>query len=179
MKKKKVIKILNKGIELTEICCCYFTYDKNYYCYYPNLVNEKFLVGQEEDDFLLDGYHIRKISQLKRVEIKDDLCNIINKSNGLTKKVEAPNINISSWRSIFNSLKKLNKFIIIEDAINEQFAIGLIKKIGKRKVHFYDFDADGIWQENLLEIPYSSITSVSWGTRYAENWENYLRNCKP
>ena len=69
MKKDEKISIIRTAIEHVDICRCYFQYDPDYFYYYPNAVNDKFILGQEEDDFLLDGYAIRKISHLKKVEI--------------------------------------------------------------------------------------------------------------
>ena len=157
----------------------YISWDEVYFYYYPNAVNDKFLLGQTEDDFLLDGYCIRKVSQLKKVESKDDKCNEINNWIGLTNKIAMPDVDISSWQTIFDSLQKLNKFIIIEDAINEQFAIGIIEKVFKNKLYFKSFDADGIWDDAGLEIPYSQITTVKWASRYADIWQKYLDNHTP
>lgn len=179
MRKQEKLDIIQKAIEKPQICRCYFTYDDVYFYYYPNAVNEKFLLGQEEDDFLLDGYCIRKISQLKKVEIKDDKCNEINYVNGLTQNLAIPDVDITSWQTIFTSLKKLDRFIIIEDAFNEHFAIGIIEKIFKNKLYFKSFDADGIWDEDSLEIPYSTITTVKWACRYADTWQKYLDNHTP
>ena len=174
MKKQEKIDLLQKGILETIICRCYFTYDQNYFYYYPHAVNDKFMLGQEEDDFLLDGYCIRKISHLKKVEIKDDKCNEINKMFGITNQIVNPGIDISSWYSIFKSLSQLDIYIQIEDAFNEQFAIGIIEKVLKDRIYFKPFDADGVWDEDGLEIRYSQITSVQWGTRYAQYWKRYL-----
>ena len=35
-------------------------------------------------------------------------------------------------------------------------------------------DADGIWEEELYEIPYNKITSVSFDTRYVNVFSKYL-----
>ena len=174
MKKQEKINLIQRAIQETVICRCYFVYDQNYFYYYPNAVNEKFFLGQEEDDFLLDGYCIRKISQLKKVEVKDDKCQEINELFGITDQVADPGIDISSWQSIFESLSKLDTYIQIEDAFGELFAIGIIQKVLKDKLYFKHFDADGIWDEADLEIRYSQITSVSWGTRYAQYWKRYM-----
>ena len=174
MKKQEKIDLIQKAIQETEICRCYFTYDPNYFYYYPNAVNDKFIMGQSEEDFSLDGYCIRKISHLKKVEIKDDKCNEINKMFGITDQVIKPDVDISSWRSIFESLSKLDTYIVIEDDFNEQFAIGIIEKVLKDKLYFKPFDADGVWDEVGLEIRYSQITSVLWDTRYAQYWKRYL-----
>lgn len=174
MKKQEKLDVIRQGISDTLICRCYFAYDPSYFYYYPNAVNDKFILGQEEDDFILDGYCIRRISQLTKVEIKDDKCNEINRLFGLTNQIIDPEIDMSSWQSIFESLIRLDTYIEIEDAINEQFAIGVIEKIFKDRLLFRLFDADGIWDDDVWEIRYSQITSVKWGTRYAEHWKRYL-----
>ncbi len=178
MKKQEKLDIIGGAIRETEICRCWFTYDENFYYYYPNAVNDKFMVGQEENDFSLDGYCIRKISQLKKVEIKNDKCNQINQYIGLTKQIAMPAVDITSWKTIFDSLMLQNDFVIIEDEINEQFAIGLIEKTFQNKLYFKPFDADGVWDEAGLEIPYSRITTVKWATRYCQVWQKYLQDQK-
>ncbi|MBO5129500.1 MAG: hypothetical protein J6B95_04040 [Oscillospiraceae bacterium] len=176
MKKQDKLNVIRQAIQRTEICRCWFTYDDNYYHYYPNAVNDKFLLGQEENDFLLDGYCIRKISQLKKVEIKNDKCNEINRQIGLTAQIKMPPVDISDWQSIFNSLMTLKCFVIIENEISGEFAIGIIETTFRNKLHLKPFDADGVWDDAGLEIPYSQITTVKWATRYAEVWQKYLQH---
>ena len=166
---------MEKAIVGTELCRCDFTYCSNSCYYFLNAVNNQFMLGQAEIDFLLDGYCIRKISQLKKVEINDDKRNELNKLYGVTAEVKMPEVDISSWKSIFDSLKALDRFIIIEDEINGQFSIGIIEKVLQNKLYFKQFDANGVWDEENLEIPYSQITTVQWDTRYTNVWERYLR----
>ena len=173
MKRQEKLEVIRRGIENVEICRCYFTFDQWFWYCYPNKVNEKFILGQEEDDFILDGYFIRRIPQLRKVEIKTDKCNEINRMLGIAAQVAVPDVDISSWRSIFESLAKLDEYIIIEDNINRQFAIGEIEKVLKDRLYFRRFDADGIWDENSIEIRYSTITSVEWASRYALGWKQY------
>ena len=77
-----------------------------------------------------------------------------------------------------NKLKEQNKNIIIENEKAEEddysFVIGRIIKATKTKVVMQHFDADGIWEEELYEIPYSKITSVSFDTRYVNVFSKYL-----
>lgn len=174
MKKQEKLDIIGQAILEPAICRCFFTYESGYRYYYPNAVNDKFFLGQEEDDFLLDGYCVRKLSQLKKVEIKDDKCNEINQLFGVADGVRMPEVDISSWQTIFDSLLRLDTYIEIEDAVNEQYAIGVIEKVLKDRVYFRAFDADGVWDEDGLEIRYSQISSVQWDTRYARYWKRYL-----
>ena len=175
MKKQEKLALLERAIANIEICDCYFSYNENYFCYYPNAVNEKFILGQEESDFLLDGYAIRKISHLKKVAITNNKYNEIHKELGTTSQIQNPQMDISSWQNIFHSLKALNEIIIIEDEIHEEFTIGIIQKVLKNKLYFLDFDVDGLWNDYQLEIPYSTITSVQWNTRYINAWKNYFK----
>lgn len=174
MKKQEKLDIIGKAILEPAICRCFFADGSEHWYYYPNAVNDKFFLGQEEDDFLLDGYCIRKISQLKKVEIKDDKCNEINGLLGVTDGIRMPDVDITSWQTIFDSLLRLDTYVEIEDAVNEQYAIGVIEKVFRDKLWFRQFDADGVWEEDCLEIRYSQITSVKWGTRYAEYWKRYF-----
>ncbi len=174
MKKQQKIDLIHKCIIESSLCRCYFTYEPSFFYSYPIAVNDKFILGYEEDDFILDGCFIRKISHLKKVEERTDKCHEINKAFGLTNQLVDPNIDISSWHSIFEALSRLDIFVIIEDHISGQFAIGTIQKALKNKLYFKHFNANGIWYENELIIPYSHITSVEWGCRYAEYWKRYL-----
>ena len=115
---------------------------------------------------------------MKKVEIKNDKCNEINKINVLTENIIMPDVDISTWETIFIDLKKRDKFVIIEDEKNDEFVIGVIEDVLKNKVIFKAFDADGNWEEGTWEIPFSSITTLTWNTRYTNNWEEYLLNKK-
>lgn len=176
MKKQEKLDLIQSAIEKPQLCRCKFSYDDNCSYYYPNAVNEKFLLGQEEDDFLLDGYCIRKISQLKKVEIKNDLYNVIHQRIGLHQKIKLPPVDISDWKSIFDSLMKLDCFVIIENELTGEFAIGIIERTCKNKLYFKSFDAEGTWDDAGWEIPYSQITTVKWATRYTNVWQDYLLN---
>jgi len=174
MKKQEKINILQAGVSGKGMCRCYFCYDPGFFYCYPNEVNDTFLLAQEEDDFILDGYFIRKITHLKKVEMRLDLCHEINECFGITEQIAHPGVDISSWKSIFESLMKKDTYVIIEDCIGGKIAIGVIEKVLKSKLYFKRFNAKGIWDEKIMEIPYSSITGVEWGTRYDVMWKKYL-----
>lgn len=112
---------------------------------------------------------------MKKIEIKADKYNEINKQIGLIEQIKMPPIDISDWKSIFDSLMALGCFIIIENEISGEFAIGIIEKTFRNKLYFKSFDADGVWDDVGMEIPYSQITTVKWATRYADVWQKYLQ----
>ena len=173
MKKQEKLDLIRQAIEKPTLYQYFFTYDLE--CiFYPLAVNDKFILGQKENDFLLDGYHIRKLSQLRKIKALPKKYNELCEAVGLPAQRKDPGIDISSWQSIFEDLQKLDTFVIIKNDFDEDYAIGTIQKVLKNKLHFRGFDAEGHWYEEPIEIPYSSITTVSWNTRYDTVWKQYM-----
>ncbi|MCM1197203.1 MAG: hypothetical protein NC310_09085 [Roseburia sp.] len=172
MKKIDKMNCLNDSKGTYNLCRCYFNYDSYYYYFYIMDCSSKFLFGALEDNFCLDGFQIRKISDLKKIEVKDDLCIKMLEEKNILVDLEAPSIDLSSWKTILESLKSLNILIIIQDEIEGEFYMGYIHKIENSSIHFYRVDADGVWYEG--DIPYSCITSVTFNDRYSKTWQEYL-----
>lgn len=176
MKKSDKMNTLHISIGTYQLCRCYFKYDSNYWYLYILDNSDKLFLGVEEDDFILNGYQIRKISDLNKIEIKNDLCTKINEETNLLANVRKPDVDISSWKTVFESLKTFNIFVIVE---NEKldgesfFYMGYITESRKACVVFSHIDADGKWHDNI-EIPYSEVTSVTFNDRYSKTWQKYL-----
>ena len=175
MKRQEKIDLIASSIGKNITVRLLFKYDVNYRYYYPNAVNNRFIVGQEETDFLLDGYHIGKISNLRKAELKDNLCDQIDIWKGVVDGIKQPEIDISSWQSIFQSPAFQNEFVIIEDENNLIYKIGFIVKATTRYVLLNSFDADGIFESEPTAILYSGITHVAWKTRYSDTWYQYMK----
>jgi hypothetical protein len=133
----------------------------------------------EEFDFMLNGYSIRRFRDTTAVEIKDDKCLEINILEGNIDKIIVPDVDITNWESIFISLKKIGKNIIIEkESLNDsetEFFIGRIESVHSKFLSFRHFDADGIWEEEAYKIQYTKITSVTFGSRYVDIFSKYLK----
>ena len=52
----------------------------------------------EEDDFSTDGFQIRKLSNLKKIKMRNSLADKICYDLMVIENVEVPNIDITSWR---------------------------------------------------------------------------------
>ena len=89
---------------------------------------------------------------LKEIEEKGENFGANNSGEGKNIIVEKESLNNDEWK----------------------FAIRHIEKVLKNKVLFKYFDADGIWQDELLEIPFSQITTVKFGSRYVETFSKYV-----
>jgi hypothetical protein len=106
------------------------------------------------------------------------MCDKILWSEGLTTNIAIPGINICNWKTVFESLKHMNKNIIIEkrtiDGKDEQFVIGRIEKIYNNFAYVWNFDADGIWDDSPIRVPFSEITNIKFGSRYADVFSKYV-----
>ncbi len=178
MKKIQIKELMKQAIEPHKICRVFLGYDVNYRYYFPLIVGERLFLGAEEDDFILDGYSIRRFKDVVKSEIKDDKCLEIDIAEGLMEHLVTPDVDITDWKTSLTSLQKNGKNIIIEkeslDENEAKFVIGKVVKVMKNKVLFKAFDADGVWEDESWEIPFSQITSITFGSRYVEVFSKYL-----
>ena len=178
MKKSEIKELINKSVDHRQLCRVKFDYDYNTWFVFPLLTNDKLFLCANEDDFILNGYSIRRCKDVVKAEYQDGKILSMIQAEKISEKISVPNIDILDWQTIFTSLKEQNKNIIVENEKAEEddypFLIGRIIKATKTKVVMQHFDADGIWQEELYEVPYTKITSVSFGTRYVDTFSKYL-----
>ncbi len=177
MTKKEIKKIISDAIGTKALCRVYMNFDPYYFYYYPLKMSNRLFLAAEEDDFILDGYTIRRFRDVKKTELKDDLCAEINKYEGNLDSLVCPDIDLTDWRTVFKSLDKLGRNIIIEDESdqdNGKFVIGRIENVCERSLYFRNFDSDGKWDDGPYEIQYSAITTVKIATRYADIFSKYI-----
>ena len=173
MKLEQKLNILTESKMNKKMATCYFTYDVSYVHYYVADVNKKFVYAKEEFDFSIKGNEIRKISRLKKVNLRNDRTGEINEKKGLTKLLEFPLIDISSWNSIFNYLYNLDELVEVECDNDGTSYFGKILTVYKNKILFCDFDANGTWQEPFI-IHFKDIDGVVWDSWYLNGWKDYF-----
>lgn len=178
MKKNEIIELINTAVFSKNLCRIFFKYNYHYSYHFPLKTSNMLFLSANEDDFILNGYSVRRFADIKNIEIKDDKCVEIIRREGILDNIRVPEIDITDWYSTFLSLSKLNMNIIVEkeclDDEECEFAIGKIVKVLKTKVIFNDFDADGVWQKENCEIPYSQITSITFASRYVDVFSKYV-----
>ena len=73
----------------------------------------------------------------------------------------------------------MNRNIIVENQTivpgDSEFVIGRIEKIYKKFVYIRNFDADGIWDDSPIRVPYTEITNVTFASRYVDVFSKYLK----
>jgi hypothetical protein len=176
---KSDIKVLVKtATDNINIINAYFRFDTGYYNLIPVASNDKLFLAINEDDFIFDGYSVYRFKDLMKVKMRNDLCDKILIEEGLTSNIFIPSIDISSWKSVFESLIELNRNIIVErralDDADSEFVIGRIDSIYKNFAYVWNFDADGVWEDSPIRVPYSQITNIKFGSRYVETFSKYV-----
>lgn len=178
MKKSEIKKTIKSASETKELCRILFRYDSEYSFYFPIASSDRLFLSANDDDFIIDGFSIRRFCDIEKVKIENNKYAEIIKSEGVLNNIRTPELDITDWNSAFLSLSRLNTNIIIEkespDKAECEFAIGKIIKVLKSKVIFKHFESNGIWQDECCEIPYSQITSVTFGCRYVETFSKYI-----
>ena len=178
MKKSEIKEIVNHCINQRSLCRVLFRYAIYYKYYFPLVSNDKLFLSAEEDDFIINGYTIRRYVDATKTQIIEDKYLEILKNEGIVNSLQTPNIDISNWEAVFTSLKRMNKNIIVEkESLKDeecQFVIGRIDKVYKNFAYIWNFDADGIWDNGPIKISYSEITNIIFGSRYVDIFSKYI-----
>ena len=89
MKKIEIIELINMAVKSKEICRIFFKYNYYYSYHFPLITSEKLFLSANEDDFIIDGFTVRRFCDIKKLEIKNDKCVEIIKYEGGNKKSES------------------------------------------------------------------------------------------
>jgi hypothetical protein len=136
---------------------------------------------RQMSDFQIDGYCVFPVSTVEHIRYNNFdryFHKIVKWENLFEEAVNLPVIDLSSWYSVFRSIKKLGEFVIIENENpdDETFDIGRIEKITQKAISVRYFDAKGLYDDELTIIPYDNkITIVQFDTPYINTFCKYLR----
>jgi len=154
--------------------------EENYEGYIVD-INSDFVCLYIIEDWHNDGYVILPIKYITSVRCKkhEKVFHKVLKLEGVTTKVFKPDwLNIHNYNSIFKTLQKNKNNIIIESRIPsiDEFVIGKIVKIKKRKVYLKAFDATGQWLCGLYKVPYDEISLIKFDDEYSSVFRKYIDN---
>lgn len=177
MRKEDKLNLLHQSKINKEIVTCYFSFDNNYVHYYVLDFSDKFVLAQEEFDFRVkDGYELRKISRLKKNNIRYGIINDIAKTMGIENNLKEVIIDMSSWYSIFSEIKNWNKIIRIDVDNGNDFFYGKIIEVRKNRIMFNYFNNDGVYYDEPFEVNFRDIDGIEWDTEYIQGWNYYFSN---
>ncbi len=180
MKKSEIIEAINKSIQNQNLCRVGYRYNDFLKFLFPLMANEKLFLSSVEGDFDFRGYHIGKFSNVNTVDVRtsgDRLFEII-KAEGLSKYLDVPDVDLSGWKTVFESLQKWGGYIIVKNEKDYDseysFVIGKIIKVTSKSVTMKNVNCDGVWEEDLYHIPFSKITTVEFNTPYCNVFSKYI-----
>jgi hypothetical protein len=178
MTKSEMKALVRYAIDSRSMCRIDFRYHHYYVHCFPLAASDRLFLSAMQDDFLINGFSIRRFRDMTRISFNDDKRNEILCAEGIPDSIEVPDVELEDWRGVFLSLQAMGKNVIVEreslDEAEEEFFIGRIEKVLQSKVLFRGFDADGIWDEQPEAIPFSHITTVTFGSRYVEVFSKYV-----
>ena len=141
---------------------------------YPVCVAKDLFLMAVDDDFILNGFKVRRLRDIFVIQDRNGMYQAIAEKEGLTD-FEVPDVDITDWPSVFTSLQRLGKHIIVEREYEPDFFwLGIIEAVGEDHVLLRHYDADGIWQEPV-SISFREITSVTFDDRYVNVFSKYVR----
>ena len=178
MTKKTVKELINKAASDLKVVNAYMIHNENYYNLIPLRASDRLFLAINEDDFIFDGFRISRFRDVEEVCIKNDKCDEIIQREGLFKDLHIPEINLESWKTVFDGLKNIGKNIMVRyetpEGQDDNITLGIIERIHGSCLYMYYFDADGIWQPELYRIPYQEVTSVTFDSRYINVFSKYI-----
>ncbi|TYA56793.1 hypothetical protein [Formosa maritima] len=142
-----------------------------------------FVVIQECDDFRLLGFNILLIKDFKQIrhnnndKYYDKIMLLENEKKNIGIKTK---VDLTDWKSIFQSLRKNKKNVVVECENPEidSFTIGPIKRISDKSVFIQYFNATGFLDEKPTKIEFKNITKIMFDDRYVDIFSKYTRERK-
>lgn len=147
-------------------------------------LSDELVLAKEIDDFVVRGFlifpidHISKLRRNRNDIFYEKIC----KAEKLIEpNIKVHNIDLSSWKTVFESISKLGFNVIVRNEYSEDdtFDIGPIIKITSEKVDINYFDAKGNLDTEITEIPWNKITLVEFDDIYINLMSKYLKKSKP
>ena len=172
MKKKEIIKQLDKSAETALSGNCCLDCDRDYYNLIVLKRSNNIVLAAHDDDFAIDGYLIFSLDKVKSFCVKTDIYNRIMRQEKISTDIFMPDIDCEDMRAVCESIFLHEKFISLYRS-DGRFYIGKLLRVKKHSVIFRGYDADGIWLEPV-KIPFDDIGVISYGDRYTEIFSKYV-----
>lgn len=177
MKKKKIRKRLEKAAKARQMCRIFTAGDSEEASrFLPLAISEELVYMIKDGDPEAYGYSVRSLDVIEKVKIEKE-------EEAPAEMAEkhasaAPELDIADWPSVFRSLGKYGRVIIVESEKlakkDERYAVGKIEKIGRRQVTIRYYGPDTVWENKRWKVPYEHITWVTADSRYTEVLNQYV-----
>ncbi|WP_173386960.1 hypothetical protein [Ruminococcus flavefaciens] len=170
--KDKYYKRIGKAIEKCNSINCYLKHDDTYFNIIPLCRNDTFVLAANDNDFLINGFMIIPIKNIRQVDSKGKKYNEIIHKESITDEIKVPEIDMDSYASIFTYF--FNEHTAISMDTVDGFYIGNVEDIGKKYIRFSYFDARGK-RYKPVKITYDDILVIYLKDRYTEVFSKYVK----
>ena len=178
MTNTEIRRLLTFAILPKTLCRLRTYYMDDWRYYLPLTTSQTLLCASEEENFRFNGYTVLPFADIDEAEESGGLYSRILSAEHVLDELALPPIDITSWRTLFDSVDALNENVIVEgedpDPDMSLFAIGRVEKVCASCVYLRHFDAEGVWEKEPWRIMYDEITGVTLRSRYAELMSKYL-----
>lgn len=147
---------------------------------FPIFLSDKFVLTTIITDFRDEGYAILRTKDImdaysnESVAFNEQICI----SEGLQDKIYQDHVKeIDSLKQIFLQLNNYDGFICVqcEQQLERcSFYMGRIVDVEDDTVRFKDIGMDGVWDDEVHDIPYEDITQISYGDNYSKMYYKYV-----
>ena len=142
-------------------------------------VSDELFLGVCEKDFVLDGYTVRRVKDVKSVEAIRGTYLKIHQSEGNLSRLAMPPMEISDWKNVMRSALASGENVIIEgnapQSEERYFFVGKVLAVGEQGFKFRAFDGGGNWSEKAVTVPYTSLTALTFGSSYVTTYSKYVK----
>jgi hypothetical protein len=178
MTKNEITKVIASCITAPALLEVKYSYNQYVDFAFPLALSDKLFLAVCEDDFLLDGYTVRRLRDITEATKKEDGYFRIHRAEGTLSRLYRPPVDITDWKTVFTSLLSSGEILIVEqeDANPKRgdFLIGRLLRVGAQSAELRGFDGDGIWDDETTVVSFSEITSITFGSRYITTFAKYL-----
>jgi hypothetical protein len=86
---------------------------------FPIAISNDLFISVVDRDFILDGYTIRRISDISDIHDIRQTYLKLHALKGNLKKLSVPPLDVTDFKSLFLSLIRSKKYVIIEGKVND------------------------------------------------------------
>lgn len=156
--------------------------NKIYQMSYGYILNYSFdfILLIESDECRLNGYRVYPSASIVKIRHNkyDKFSDKILIEEGQKEFATISHqIDLESWKSIFNSIKNTNLNCSVENENNKRFffKIGEIVKVKRRSLKILNFDPAGYLDDEPTKIKYKEISAIGFDDNYTNTMTKYLR----
>ena len=143
----------------------------------PIAVSKEFVLVLNYLDFIADGFYIIRIKDIVNLCYSDS-CRyfetIVKKEGAMTFIQHTPPITLSSWNTVFCSLKKLDGIVIVDIGKENCVNVGKICNVLEDAVSMLCFSPTGEWDDQEWVETFDNITGVKFDNHYTNSFAKYL-----